>query len=196
MPTPAGSGRRRRWPIACARSRAWSPKHDIDGGHGATGTPHAIAFHKHARHRIKEIQRVARIHRDPFEPILPVLEADSPVGEYRKITEEIVRLMPDERRYPRAAAEAVRSFLLLRLGMHLGLRQRNLRELLVCPRGRMPTSETAPRGQEARRTAMERSRSGLGGPHPRPSPSRTRRHRSSARSHSGWCCRTWPASMT
>lgn len=99
------------------------------------------SFHKHARHRIKEIQRVARIHRDPFEPILPVLESASPVGEYRKITEEIVRLMPDERRYPRAAAEAVRSFLLLRLGMHLGLRQRNLRELLVCPRGRLPTSE-------------------------------------------------------
>lgn len=99
------------------------------------------SFHKHARHRIKEIQRVARIHRDPFEPILPVLESASPVGEYRKITEEIVRLMPDERHYPRAAAEAVRSFLLLRLGMHLGLRQRNLRELLVCPRGRMPTSE-------------------------------------------------------
>ena len=99
------------------------------------------AFHKHARHRIKEIQRVARIHRDPFEPILPVLESDSPVGEYRKITEEIVRLMPDEHRYPRATAEAVRSFLLLRLGMHLGLRQRNIRELLVCPRGRMPTSE-------------------------------------------------------
>ena len=98
-------------------------------------------FHKHARHRIKEIQRVARIHRDPFEPILPVLESDSPVGEYRKITEEIVRLMPDERRYPRAAAEAVRSFLLIRLGMHLGLRQRNLRELLVCPRGQIPTSE-------------------------------------------------------
>lgn len=99
------------------------------------------AFHKHARHRIKEIQRVARIHRDPFEPILPVLEAASPVSEYRKITEEIIRLMPDERRYPKAAAEAVRSFLLLRLGMHLGLRQRNLRELLVCSPGRMPTSE-------------------------------------------------------
>ncbi|WEK04590.1 MAG: hypothetical protein P0Y65_20840 [Candidatus Devosia phytovorans] len=99
------------------------------------------AFYKHARHRIREIQRVARIHRDPFEPILPVLEADSPVGEYRKITEEIVRLIPDEARYPRAAAEAVRSFLLIRLGMHTGLRQRNLRELLVCPRGRMPTSE-------------------------------------------------------
>lgn len=99
------------------------------------------AFYKHARHRIREIERVARIHRDPFEPIMPVLEAASPVGEYRKITEEIVRLMPDEGRYPRAAAEAVRSFLLIRLGMHTGLRQRNLRELLVCPRGRLPTSE-------------------------------------------------------
>lgn len=99
------------------------------------------AFYKHARHRIREIQRVARIHRDPFEPILPVLEADSPVGEYRKITEEIMRLMPDERRYPKPAAEAVRSFLMLRLGMHTGLRQRNLRELLLCPRGQMPTSE-------------------------------------------------------
>jgi len=99
------------------------------------------AFYKHARHRIREIQRVARIHRDPFEPILPVLEADSPVGEYRKISEEILRLMPDETRYPRPAAEAVRSFLLIRLGMHTGLRQRNLRELLVCPRGRTPTPE-------------------------------------------------------
>lgn len=88
------------------------------------------------------------MHRDPFEPILPVLEADSPVGEYRKITEEILRLMPDERRYPRAAAEAVRSFLLLRFGLHLGLRQRNLRELLVKRRGEAPTPE---RTLEARR---------------------------------------------
>ena len=76
----------------------------------------------HANARAKEIQRVARVHRDPFEPILPVLEAASPVGEYRKITEEIIRLMPDERRYPKAAAEAVRSFLLLRLGLHLGVK--------------------------------------------------------------------------
>jgi len=97
--------------------------------------------HAHGRNRSREIQRVARIHRDPFEPILPVLEAKSPVGEYRKITEEIVRRMPDERLYPKAAAEAVRSFLILRFGLHTGLRQRNLRELLLCPRGRIPTSE-------------------------------------------------------
>jgi hypothetical protein len=98
-------------------------------------------MYRHAKRRAKEITRVARIHRDPFEPIMPVLEAPSPVAEYRKITEEILRHMPDERRYPRAAAEAVRSFLLLRIGLHTGLRQRNLRELLLSPPGTLPTSE-------------------------------------------------------
>jgi hypothetical protein len=98
-------------------------------------------MHKHALGRAKEIDRVARVHRDPFEPILPVLEAASPVGEYRKITEEILRLMPDERLYPRSAAESVRSFLLLRLGLHLGLRQKNLRQLLLCPRDGTPRTE-------------------------------------------------------
>lgn len=87
------------------------------------------AFHRHAANRSKEIQRVMRVHRDPFEPIMVVLEANSPLSEYRKITDEILKRMPDENRYPRAAAEAVRSFLLLRLGLHLGLRQKNLRQL-------------------------------------------------------------------
>lgn len=59
-----------------------------------------------------------------------ILEADSPLAEYRKITDEILKRMPDEDRYPRPAAEAVRSFRLL----HLGLRQKNLRQLRVCPR--------------------------------------------------------------
>jgi hypothetical protein len=99
------------------------------------------AFYKHATGRAKEIQRVARVHRDPFEPIMPVLEAPSPVGEYRKITEEILKRTPDLNRYPRGAAEAVRAFLLLRLGLHLGLRQKNLRQLMVCPRGHFPRSE-------------------------------------------------------
>jgi hypothetical protein len=98
-------------------------------------------MYKHARRRIKEIDRVARIHRDPFEPILPVLEAPSPVGEYRKITEEILRRMPDERHNARASAEAVRAFLMLRIGLHTGLRQKNLRELLLCQPGTLPTSE-------------------------------------------------------
>lgn len=97
--------------------------------------------HRHALLRAKEIARVSRIHRDPFEPILPILEAESPVGEYRKITEEILRRRPQARLYPQSAAEATRAFLMLRLGLHLGLRQKNLRQLLVKPRGQAPTNE-------------------------------------------------------
>ncbi|AXB75508.1 hypothetical protein [Novosphingobium sp. P6W] len=37
-------------------------------------------LYAHAAERAKEIERVARVHRDPFEPILWVLQADSPVG--------------------------------------------------------------------------------------------------------------------
>lgn len=99
------------------------------------------AFHRHAANRSREVQRVMRVHRDPFEPIMVILEAESPLAEYRKITDEILKRMPDENRYPRPAAEAVRSFLMLRLGLHLGLRQKNLRQLRVCPRGDFPTSE-------------------------------------------------------
>jgi hypothetical protein len=98
-------------------------------------------MYKHGLARAREVQRVARVHRDPFEPIIAVLEADSPVGEYRKITEEIILRMPDEKRYPRGAAEAIRAFLMLRFGLHLGLRQKNLRQLLVCPRGHIPSAE-------------------------------------------------------
>lgn len=98
-------------------------------------------FYQHGMMRAREIQRVAKVHRDPFEPIMAVLEADSPVGEYSRIADEILRLMPYQRRYPRPAAEAVRSFLMIRLGLHLGVRQRNLRELLFCPRGKPPMSE-------------------------------------------------------
>lgn len=95
----------------------------------------------HARSRAKEVKAATRVHHDPFEPILPVLEAASPLGEYRKIADEILYRMPSRLRYPKAAAEAVRAFLMIRLGLHLGFRQRNLRELLLCPRGSRPTSE-------------------------------------------------------
>ena len=56
--------------------------------------------HRHTLARAREVQRVARVHRDPFEPILPILEAASPVGEYRKIADEVLRQMPNDRRYP------------------------------------------------------------------------------------------------
>lgn len=96
---------------------------------------------EHALQRAREIRRVARIHRDPFEPLLPILEAASPVGEYRKITDEILKRMPDARRYPRAAAESIRSLLMIRLGLHLGLRQKNLRQMLLCPKEQQPRTE-------------------------------------------------------
>lgn len=99
------------------------------------------AFYAHGMVRAKEIQRVARVHRDTFEPIMTVLEAESPVGEYRRIAEEILHRMPSRDRYPKPAAEAVRSFLMIRLGLHLGVRQKNLRELLFCPRHAQPMSE-------------------------------------------------------
>jgi hypothetical protein len=98
-------------------------------------------MHRHARTRVKEIERVLRVHRDPFEAVLPVLEAESPVLEYRKIVEEIIRFMPNEHRYPIAAAESVRSILMLRIGLHTGLRQKNLRQLLVCRKDKIPTQE-------------------------------------------------------
>lgn len=98
-------------------------------------------FTIYALNRKKDVQRVAKVHRDPFEPILPILEAESPVGEYRKITEEILGRMPNARRHPKSAAEAVRAFLMLRFGLHLGLRQKNLRQLRFCVRGGRHSSE-------------------------------------------------------
>jgi hypothetical protein len=112
-------------------------------------------MHKHALGRAKEIDRVARVHRDPFEPILPVLEAASPVGEYRKITEEILRLMPDERLYPRSAAESVRSFLLLRFGLHLGLRQKKSSSAPAMHARRFPTHGATAHGVAVWRAAVE-----------------------------------------
>lgn len=98
-------------------------------------------FAIYALNRKKDVQRVAKVHRDPFEPILPILEADSPVGEYRKVTEEILERMPNARRHPKSAAEAVRAFLMLRFGLHLGLRQKNLRQLRFCVRGGRHSTE-------------------------------------------------------
>ncbi len=92
------------------------------------------------KERSREIRQVMRHHRDTFEPIMAVLKSDSPVAEYRKITDEIVRYMPNEALDPLGAAEVTRSYLMLRLAMHLGLRQRNLRELLLCVRGGQPRS--------------------------------------------------------
>lgn len=98
-------------------------------------------LHRFALIRSKEVGRISRVHHDPFEPILPVLEASSPVSEYRKIADEVRAHRPCPRRYPKAAAESARAFLMIRFGLHLGFRQKNLRQLLVCPRGATARTE-------------------------------------------------------
>lgn len=89
------------------------------------------AFH-HASKRCKEIKGNMRVHRDPFEPILPILEASSPVGEYKKIADEIRKSFPDKKLFPKRYAESLRAYLMIRLGIVLGVRQKNLRQLLIC----------------------------------------------------------------
>ncbi|MES2256583.1 MAG: hypothetical protein V4559_16275 [Pseudomonadota bacterium] len=93
--------------------------------------------------RTAELRKSSRIHRDPFEAILPVLEADAPLAYYKKIADEILRHAPDDEQDPLNAALSARSYLLVRFAMQLGVRQRNLRELLICHRGHKPTSVSA-----------------------------------------------------
>jgi len=81
--------------------------------------------------RIDDISGETRIHRDPFAPILPILQSANPLAEYKKFADEILRWAPDPRLYPRHAAEAARSYLMVRLAVALCLRAKNLRQLYV-----------------------------------------------------------------
>lgn len=92
---------------------------------------------KHIMHRIKEIEAVMERGRDPFEALLPVLDAPNPLEIYYKIIPEIRQRMPDDT-YPLRKAEALRGLMMLRLGLELGFRQKNNRELLLCTAGQKP----------------------------------------------------------
>jgi hypothetical protein len=96
---------------------------------------------EYSRDRIRELRRINRPLRDPFIPITVILKKEEPLNEYRKIADEVLRRMPDARLYPTRVAEFERAYLMLRFGLHLGLRQRNLRELLFCLKGGKPKSE-------------------------------------------------------
>ena len=52
------------------------------------------AYH-HAMNRLRDVKRATASHRDNFQAVLAVLEADSPLGEYRKIADEVLKRMPD-----------------------------------------------------------------------------------------------------
>lgn len=90
--------------------------------------------------RLPEMLRARRRHRDPFEPIVPILNADEPLKEYKKIADEVRKDIPRKLSNDVQAAIAMRSYILIRLLMHLGIRQRNARELLVCAKSQKPHS--------------------------------------------------------
>ena len=94
----------------------------------------------HIAKRIKEVNAFAvQKGRDPFEALLPALDAENPRNVYDSICDEIRGRMPDGSS-PIRRAEALRALMLIRIGLILPLRQKNLRELLVCLPGDRPKS--------------------------------------------------------
>ena len=93
----------------------------------------------HIAKRIKEVNAAAQKGRDPFEALLPALDAENPRNVYDSICDEIRRRMPDGIS-PIRRAEALRALMLIRIGLILPMRQKNLRELLVCLPGERPKS--------------------------------------------------------
>jgi hypothetical protein len=91
------------------------------------------AAYEFARERKTELNFAVRHHRDPSLPILPVLSSPNPMREYKKIGDEILRWMPNEVQSPVQMSSHVRDYLIFRFAIHLGIRSRNLRELLLCP---------------------------------------------------------------
>jgi len=89
---------------------------------------------EYALQRVDELVPVARMHRDSFGPIMPVMTAKRPLNLYKKIGDEILRDLPDENEKPMLAAKIARRYLVFRFALHLGIRQRNLRELLLSPK--------------------------------------------------------------
>jgi transcriptional regulator with XRE-family HTH domain/integrase len=83
----------------------------------------------HISSRIKAVKKSSEKGRDPFEALLPALNSENPVQVYSRIVDEIRRRTPG-RRYAKSRAEAMRSLMMIRIGLLTGLRSKNLRELL------------------------------------------------------------------
>jgi len=125
---------------------------DIDRARANWGIACDQAY-DYAASRLLELRDVSRMHRDPFLPILTVLTNESPLREYKKIGDEIIRRLPDDRRLDdkrRLLEESTvaRNYLMFRFALHLGLRQRNLRELLFSPPGTKPRDTSVLEEQE------------------------------------------------
>jgi transcriptional regulator with XRE-family HTH domain len=92
------------------------------------------------RDRYTQIEAVLEKGRDPFEALYPVVEDPYPLFVYWRIVDEIRSRMPGPE-YPVRTAEALRSLAIMRIALGSALRSKNLRELLICPKGGRPRSE-------------------------------------------------------
>ena len=83
---------------------------------------------------IRQLEEVVEEQRDPFEPILPLLDLDhphyqNPIPALRRFTQNIIKDMPDGSVAPLLAAIHLRNYLIARILIITALRSRNIREL-------------------------------------------------------------------
>jgi hypothetical protein len=75
------------------------------------------------------IEDIAEQIRDPFEPILPILESDNPIAALKLLADNVINDMPDQSTAPLQAARSMRNYLIVRILSATALRSRNMREL-------------------------------------------------------------------
>lgn len=76
-----------------------------------------------------EIERVAELIRDSFEPILPILESESPISALKTFAQNVLDDMPDAVAAPLQAARVMRDYLIIRFFSATALRSKNIVEL-------------------------------------------------------------------
>lgn len=77
----------------------------------------------------EEVEGRAELIRDPFEPILPILESESPISALKTFAQNVLEDMPDAGATPLLAARAMRDYLTVRLLSATALRSKNIVEL-------------------------------------------------------------------
>lgn len=94
--------------------------------------------------RLLQLVRDVRGHiekaRNSFDAIRTVLHSEEPMRVYKKIADEILLRPVALASGKFGQAEKVRSYLMIRIPCEIGSRSKNLRQLLVCPRGKRPHS--------------------------------------------------------
>lgn len=97
------------------------------------------AAHSFLRQRERQVNEPVEVHKDPFEPILSVLESPNPLAVYAKFPAQILKYRPDRKSAPQAWASHTRGFIFVALGLQIPLRSANFAELLFQPPGTPPT---------------------------------------------------------